>query len=77
MKPSDVIALENKWVRLALSVGDNTWALEGRRAQIRWGNEANRRPWIAVQQAGDDGSRWNVYSTSGVYSNSSYDAGRC
>jgi hypothetical protein len=44
--------LENKFLRVAVSVAENTWELIDKRAQVSWSNTSSRAPWVARVHAG-------------------------
>lgn len=55
---SDMIRMQNEFMSLALSVGENTWQLKDRRAQVNWGNIRDKEPWLAIKQKTDSGPEY-------------------
>ncbi len=49
--------LENKFIRFTISVPDNSWRLDDKRAQVSWGNTQNPGPWVAVERKTPSGNR--------------------
>jgi hypothetical protein len=64
-KIGDPVVLENALIRLSLSVAENMWQLDDRRAQVSWGN-AQGGAWVAVQRATPEGAAWEPLTLSAI-----------
>ena len=47
--------LENSYLRLSLSVRDNAWRLDDKRAGVTWGTLADKGAWVSVVQKSASG----------------------